>query len=61
MNLNAEEAQILADNQILVPPAWHLPHDRNMSAGGYAIAPHYNMTLPTATHVSVSKCSYERC
>jgi hypothetical protein len=38
-NLNAEEAQILADNQILVPPAWHLPHDRNMSAGGYTIVP----------------------
>jgi hypothetical protein len=26
MNLNSEEVQILADNQILVPPAWHLQH-----------------------------------
>jgi hypothetical protein len=25
-NLNSEEAQILADNNILVPPGWHLPH-----------------------------------
>jgi hypothetical protein len=38
-NLNNEEAQIPAGNQILVPSAWHLPHDWNVSAGGYAIAP----------------------
>jgi hypothetical protein len=38
MNFNTEEAQILADNQILVPPAWHLPHGWNVSAGGYAVA-----------------------
>jgi hypothetical protein len=25
-NLNTEEAQILADNHILVSPAWYLPH-----------------------------------
>jgi hypothetical protein len=25
-NINNKEAQILADNNILVPPAWHLPH-----------------------------------
>jgi hypothetical protein len=25
-NLNPDEAQILADNNILVPQAWHLPH-----------------------------------
>jgi hypothetical protein len=25
-NHNSEEAQILADNNILVPLAWHLPH-----------------------------------
>jgi hypothetical protein len=24
---------------ILVPLAWHLPHDWNMSACGYAVAP----------------------
>jgi hypothetical protein len=38
-NLNSEEAQILADNQILVPLAWHLPHGWNVSASGYAVAP----------------------
>jgi hypothetical protein len=25
-NLNTEEAQILTDNNSLVPSAWHLPH-----------------------------------
>jgi hypothetical protein len=24
--LNIDEAKILVDNNILVPPAWHLPH-----------------------------------
>jgi hypothetical protein len=38
MNLNNEEAQILADNNILIPPAWHLPHGWHVSAGGYTIA-----------------------
>jgi hypothetical protein len=38
-NLNTDEAKILAENNILVPPAWHLPHDWNVSADGYAIAP----------------------
>jgi hypothetical protein len=31
-NLNSMEAQILADNNILIPPAWHLLHGWNMSA-----------------------------
>jgi hypothetical protein len=35
-NLNAEEAQILADNHILVSPVWYLPHGWHVSAGGYA-------------------------
>jgi hypothetical protein len=38
-NLNAKEAQILTDNQILVPLAWYLPHGWNVSASGYAVAP----------------------
>jgi hypothetical protein len=38
MNLNSEEAQILANN-ILVPPAWHLTHGWHVSVGGYAVAP----------------------
>jgi hypothetical protein len=31
-NLNSEEAQILADNNIIVPLAWHLPDGWHMSA-----------------------------
>jgi hypothetical protein len=38
-NLNSEHVQILADNQILVLSAWHLPHGWNVSADGYAVAP----------------------
>jgi hypothetical protein len=38
-NLNADEAQILTDNNILVPPEWHLPHCWHVSADGYAVAP----------------------
>jgi hypothetical protein len=38
-NLNNEEAQILADNNILVPPLWHLPHGWHVSIGRYTIAP----------------------
>jgi hypothetical protein len=38
-NLNTDEAQILADNNILVSPVWHLPHRWHVSAGGYAVAP----------------------
>jgi hypothetical protein len=37
-NLNTEEAQILADNNILVPLAWHLSHGWHVSAGGYTVA-----------------------
>jgi hypothetical protein len=37
-NLNSEEAQILANN-ILIPPAWHLPHGWHVSVGWYAVAP----------------------
>jgi hypothetical protein len=39
MNLNNEESQILANNQILVPPVWHLPHGWNVSAGGFRCNP----------------------
>jgi hypothetical protein len=38
MNLNSEEAQILADNEILIPLAWHLPHGWHISTGGYVVA-----------------------
>jgi hypothetical protein len=38
-NLNTDEAQILTDNNILVPPAWHLPHRWHMSAVGYTVTP----------------------
>jgi hypothetical protein len=38
MNLNTDEARILAEN-ILIPPAWHLPHGWHVFAGGYAVAP----------------------
>jgi hypothetical protein len=38
-NLNADEAKILADNNILVLPAWQLPHGWHVSAGGYAVTP----------------------
>jgi hypothetical protein len=38
-NLNTEEAQILANNNILVPLAWHLPHGWHVSTGGYTVAP----------------------
>jgi hypothetical protein len=38
-NLNNDEAKILADNHILVSPAWHLPHGWHVSGGGYAVAP----------------------
>jgi hypothetical protein len=37
-NLNSEEAKILADNSILVLPAWHLPHGWHVLADGYAVA-----------------------
>jgi hypothetical protein len=37
--LNSKEMQILADNNILVPPAWHLPHGWHMYAGGYIVGP----------------------
>jgi hypothetical protein len=30
-NLNSEEAQILADNNIIFPLAWHLPDGFHMS------------------------------
>jgi hypothetical protein len=40
-NLNNKEAQILADNNILIPPAWHLPHDWHVSDGGYTIEQHW--------------------
>jgi hypothetical protein len=38
-NLNAEEAQILTDNNNLVLPEWYLPHGWHMSTDGYAVAP----------------------
>jgi hypothetical protein len=38
-NLNADEVQILTDNNILVLPEWHLPHGWHVSGGGYAVAP----------------------
>jgi hypothetical protein len=39
MNLNGEDAQILADSNILASPTWHLPHGWHVSASAYAIAP----------------------
>jgi hypothetical protein len=38
-NLNRDEAKILTDNNILVPPAWHLPHGRHVSAAGTPLPP----------------------
>jgi hypothetical protein len=38
-NFNMEDVQILADNNILVPPVWHLPHGWHVSVGGYVVAP----------------------
>jgi hypothetical protein len=38
-NLNNEEAQILADNQILDPPVWHLTHGWNVFTGRYVGMP----------------------
>jgi hypothetical protein len=38
-NLNSKEAQILTENNILIPPVWHLPHGWNVSTGGYAVSP----------------------
>jgi hypothetical protein len=37
--LNIDEAKILVDNNIIVPPAWHLPHGWHVSADGYTVAP----------------------
>jgi hypothetical protein len=39
MNLNSDKARILAENSILVPSAWYLPHGWHVSACGYVIAP----------------------
>jgi hypothetical protein len=30
---------LLWENAILVPPAWHLPHGWNVSMDGYAVPP----------------------
>jgi hypothetical protein len=38
-NFNADEARVLWENDILVPPSWHLPHEWHVSAGGYAVPP----------------------
>jgi hypothetical protein len=34
MNFNADEAAVLWENNILVPLAWHLPHEWHISAAG---------------------------
>jgi hypothetical protein len=39
LNFNADEASILTENNILVPPGWHLTHGWNISAGGYTMPP----------------------
>jgi hypothetical protein len=38
-NFTEAEAQVLWENAILVPPAWHLPHGWNVSTMGYAVLP----------------------
>jgi hypothetical protein len=39
MNFNADDATVLWENGILVPPAWNLPHGWHVSAAGYAVPP----------------------
>jgi hypothetical protein len=36
-NFTEAEARVLWENAILVPPAWHLPYEWNMSVAGYAV------------------------
>jgi hypothetical protein len=38
-SLNPDEATILAEARLLVPPYWHLPAGWRVSAAGYAIPP----------------------
>jgi hypothetical protein len=37
-NLSTDEARILAENNILIPLAWHMPHGWHLSAGAYTVA-----------------------
>jgi hypothetical protein len=38
-NFTEAEARVLWENGILVPPAWHLPHEWHVSAAGYVVPP----------------------
>jgi hypothetical protein len=38
-NFTEAEARVLWENGILVPPAWHLPHEWHVSVAGYVVPP----------------------
>jgi hypothetical protein len=48
LSFNIEEASILSENNILMPPRWKLPHGWRITAGGMAVPP-IPLEAPTMT------------
>jgi hypothetical protein len=57
-NFTEAEMRVMWENAILIPPAWHLPHGRHVSAAGYAIPP-----IPKGTELGtlIGRSFYSSC